>query len=124
MPGAAANILSLATARDNGFSTTYNDAADEFTLTSPTGGANYTFGRIEPGAQEKTRSKFYVMFLVTNKPPSKHETTVLYTSPGEPPSEQTNQHGTATTYIHKGSIPTIQYNQNKYTKRQNRDADL
>jgi len=117
-PGAVANILSLATARDNGFGITYNDTADEFTLTSPTEGANYTFGRMKTGPQEKSKSKFYAMSLATNKPPPKHGTTVLYTSPGEPTSEQTIQQSNLC-----GSIPTIQHNRNKYTKRQNRDAE-
>lgn len=81
MQSAAANILSLASAKDNGFRADYDNDFDEFTLTSPRGGETYRFGRIRHGADATigipTPSKFYVMSLATNTPPSPSELTVL-----------------------------------------------
>ena len=42
--------------------------------------SDYTFGRIQMGTQGQAKSKFYVMSLATNAPPSETETTVLYSS--------------------------------------------
>ncbi len=91
LQSAAANILSLASAKDNGFRADYDNDFDEFTLTSPRGGETYRFGRIGHGADATigipTPSKFYVMSLATNTPLSPSELTVLlsncllYTSP-------------------------------------------
>ena len=77
--GAAANILSLATAKDDGFVAKYNNDTDQFTLVSP-GGGEYTFGRINLGRQGRPKSKFYVMSLATNTTPSVSETQILYSS--------------------------------------------
>ena len=81
LQSAAANILSLASAKDSGFQADYNNNFDEFTLTSPRGGETYRFGRIRHGADATigipTPSKFYVMSLATNTPPSPSELTVL-----------------------------------------------
>ena len=140
--GAAANILSLATAKDNGFRVIYDNKHDEFTLVSPHGG-EYTFGRLDPHAQRQEKSKFYVMSLATNTTPSDVETAILYSShsttehagTGVPPSTEgsTEHAGTGvppstedsyeTAQILDGSIQTIRQNQNRYTKRQNRDAE-
>ena len=81
MLSAAANILSLASAKDSGFQADYDNNFDEFTLTSPRGGETYRFGRIGHGADATigmpVPSKFYVMSLATNTPPSTSELTVL-----------------------------------------------
>ena len=81
LQSAAANILSLASAKDSGFKADYNNNFDEFTLTSPRGGETYRFGRIGHGADATigipTPSKVYVMSLATNTPPSPSELTVL-----------------------------------------------
>ena len=58
--GAAANILSLATAKDNGFRATYNDNTDEFTLVSPSR-SDYTFGRIDLGTQGTAKSSVAIL---------------------------------------------------------------
>lgn len=149
--GAAANILSLATARDDGFTVLYNNETDEFTLISPSGG-KYTFGRLHLDAQGRAKSKFYVMSLKTNSTPSEEETTILYSNhliaeqaetgvqptavehPDEPAhsiAEQAEigvkptavEHPDETMQIREGSIATIRHNQTKYTKKQNRDAE-
>jgi len=125
--GAAANILSLATARDDGFRVIYDNKNDEFTLVSPHGG-EYTFGRLDPRARRQEKSKFYVMSLATNTTPSDVETAILYSShsatehavTGVPPSTEDS---CETTQIRDGSIQTIRQNQDRYTKRQNRDAE-
>ena len=77
--GAAANILSLATAKDDGFIAKYDNDTDQFTLVSPSGG-EYTFGRINLGRQGRPKSKFYVMSLATSTTPSVSETQILYSS--------------------------------------------
>ena len=136
--GAAANILSLATARDDGFTVLYNNETDEFTLISPSGG-KYTFGRLDLGAQGraksilgtqgKAKSKFYVMSLETNTTPSEEETTILYSSHSIAEQAETGVQSTAVEHpdemmqIREGSIATIRHNQTKYTKKQNRDAE-
>ena len=63
LPSAVANIISLATARDKGFSAEYSNAADNFNLTSPSG-VVYTFDRMH--MDNGSISKFYVMSIQTN----------------------------------------------------------
>ena len=88
--GAVANIVSLVPAKDDGFKAIYDDKMGEFTPVSPSGGASYTFGRIQLGTQAQAKSKFYVMSIETNNPSSEQETTVLYASTGVPPATEVN----------------------------------
>jgi hypothetical protein len=100
MPSAAANIIAVAVARDQGMDMTYDNVTDEFTMVSATGD-RYTFGRIT-GVRGK--SKFYVMDISTLKPP---------------PYNAENQ-----CLLSAQWIESVKGNRLKYTKRENRDADI
>ena len=89
LPSAVANIISMASAKDKGFSVDYSNKADNFNLTSPSG-VVYTFNRMH--MDNGSISKFYVMSLVT----------------------QTN----AALVLSEHSISTVRSNMQKYTVRQ------
>ena len=150
LQSAAANILSLASAKDSGFRADYDNDFDEFTLTSPRGGETYRFGRIGHGADATIGipppSKFYVMSLATNTPPSPSELTVLLsnvetgvrgTNDEESGVRDTNDtgigvrgtnntgtvHATADTECElSAGIDTTATNAQKYTKTENQRA--
>jgi len=102
LPTAAANIISLATAKDRGFSVDYQNNKDEFTLMSPEGWV-YTFGRMSLLGDGDKRSKFYVLDLNTHLPPNREREHTLL-SRGE------------------AGIPTVSGNKAKYTVRENKGA--
>jgi hypothetical protein len=68
-PEASANVVSLAVARDRGFTSEYCNERDEFTLVSPLG-TRYVFGRL---AESNGPRKFYVMDLRTLTTPNNEE---------------------------------------------------
>ena len=61
LPSAAANIISMAAARDKGFAISYDNDSDSFTLLSPSG-CSYKFGRRKENGTSK--GKFYVLEIL------------------------------------------------------------
>ena len=96
-PEASANIVSLAVARDKGFSADYRNERDEFTLVSPLGN-RYVFGRLTESIGEPR--KFYVMDLDTQTPPSDNSTLARL------PTYATEPSGTTNPSIATNSTPT------------------
>ena len=123
-PGASANIISLAVARDKGFVADYCNDSDEFTLMSPSG-SRYTFGRLPKSTGPPC--KFYVMSLHTSLPPSSEETRILcaihqHDAEAECPIDEHDDIGCHVSMAASSPISTVKGNQQKYTKEQNRQA--
>ena len=102
LPSAVANIISLASAKDKGFSADYSNTADNFNLTSPSG-VVYTFERMH--MDNGSISKFYVMRISSDIGGAPREAE---------PIIQTN----AALVLSEHSISTVRSNLQKYTVRQ------
>ena len=107
LPTAVANIISLAGAKDRGFSVEYQNDKDEFTIISPEGW-RYTFGRMSGDK----KSKFYVLDLNTQH---KRQHALLSRGEGGIPTHALLSRG-------EGGIPTVSGNKDKYTVRENKGA--